>query len=243
MRRPNVVAPRSGARYSLNMFSTPAGSSSKRDRTRAVIVETALRSFRERGYDATTIRHIAAEAGVSVGTTNYHFASKNELVQEFYLQVQHAHRAAAEPELARTRDLRERLAVVFHTGIDQLAPTHEHAPEFLTAAVSPRSSINPLSPESNASLAVVEELFRRAVDGADHKLPNDIADALPGALVLTHLLLAMYWVYDDSPDQAKTRRLLDKGLGLLALALPLARLPLLRRPLRELLELIAEARS
>lgn len=225
------------------MFSSPAPSSSKRDRTRAVIVETALRSFRERGYDATTIRHIAAEAGVSVGTTNYHFASKNELVQEFYLEVQHAHRAAAEPELARTRDLRERLAVVFHTGLDQLSPTHEHAPEFLTAAVSPRSSINPLSPESNASLAVVEELFRTAVDGADHKLPDDIAGALPGALVLTHLLLAMYWVYDDSPCQAKTRRLLDKGLGLLAMALPLARLPLLRRPLRELLELIAEARS
>lgn len=225
------------------MFSNARLDGSKRDRTRAVIVETALRSFRERGYDATTIRHIAAEAGVSVGTTHYHFASKNELVQEFYLEVQHAHRDAAAPRLARTRDLGERLAAVFHTGLDQLTPTHEHAPEFLTAAVSPRSSINPLSPESNAALAIVEELFREAVTGADHKLPADIAAALPSALVLAHLLLAMYWVYDDSPGQVRTRRLLDKGLGLLALALPLARLPLLRRPLRELLDLIAEARA
>lgn len=225
------------------MFSQPEPAGSKRDRTRALIVETALRSFRERGYDATTIRHIAAEAGVSVGTTNYHFASKNELVQEFYLRVQQDHEAAALPRLEQTRDLRERLAIVFHTGLDQLAPTHEHAPEFLTAAVSPRSSINPLSPESDASLAIVEGLFRAAVEGSDHRLPADIAGALPGALVLTHLLLAMYWVYDETADQAKTRRLLDRGLGLLGMALPLARLPMLRRPLRELLDLIAEARS
>lgn len=225
------------------MFSQPEPAGSKRDRTRALIVETALHSFRERGYDATTIRHIAAEAGVSVGTTNYHFASKNELVQEFYLRVQQDHEAAALPRLEQTRDLRERLAIVFHTGLDQLAPTHEHAPEFLTAAVSPRSSINPLSPESDASLAIVEGLFRTAVEGSDHRLPADIAGALPGALVLTHLLLAMYWVYDETADQAKTRRLLDRGLGLLGMALPLARLPMLRRPLRELLDLIAEARS
>ncbi len=225
------------------MFSKPTASVSKRDRTRALLVETALRSFRERGYDATTIRHIAAEAGVSVGTTNYHFASKNELVQEFYLDVQQSHRAAAGPRLAATRDLLDRLSIVFHTGLDQLAPTHEHAPEFLTAAVSPRSSINPLGPESTASLAIVEELFREAIRGSDHRLPADIADALPGALVLAHLLLAMYWVYDDSPDQAATRRLLDKGLGLLGMALPLTRLPMLRRPLRELLDLVAEARS
>lgn len=245
MRAPLAVASTTHAVYSLNMFSAPdpSPSPSKRDRTRAVIVETALRSFRERGYDATTIRLIAAEAGVSVGTTNYHFASKNELVQEFYLEVQLGHQAAARSRLDGIRDLRERLSIVFHTGLDQLAPTHEHAPEFLTAAVSPRSAINPLSPESDASLAIVEGLFREAVTGSDHKLPADIADALPGTLVLAHLLLAMYWVYDDSPGQEKTRRLLDKALGLLAMALPLARLPLLRRPLRELLDLIAEARS
>jgi len=35
--------------------------------TRRAIVETALRLFRERGYDKTTMRAIAAEAGVSVG--------------------------------------------------------------------------------------------------------------------------------------------------------------------------------
>jgi len=218
-------------------------SGTKSDRTRAMIRDIALRSFRERGYEGTTIRLIAAEAGVSVGTTNYHFASKNHLVQELYLDVQHRHRASAAPQLTDATDLIERLRIVYRTGLDQLAPYHAHAPEFLSAAVSPRSAINPLSPESAPALAVVDALFQQAIDGADHRLPEELAESLPSALVLGHLLLALFWVYDASPDQARTRRLLDRGLALLKLALPLARVPVLRAPLRELLALVAEVRA
>lgn len=224
------------------MFSSviPA---SKSERTRAVIRDVALRSFRERGYDATTIRLIAQEAGVSVGTTNYHFASKNHLVQELYLDVQERHRDAAEPQLATSTDLIQRLGTVYRTGLAQLAPYHGHAPEFLSAAVSPRSPINPLSPESAPALEIVEGLFREAVDGSSHKLPADLAGALPQAFVLGHLLLALFWVYDRSPGQRRTQTLLDGGLKLLKSALPLARVPVLRAPLRELLDLVGEVRA
>src|SRR5690242_21572791 len=120
------------------MFSDAASSSqTKSGRTRELIRGVAMRSFRERGYEATSIRRIAEEAGVSVGTTNYQFGSKNQLVQELYLEVQRSHRTAAEPLLARTDDLIERLTIVYTTGLDQLTPYHAHAPEFLSAAVSP----------------------------------------------------------------------------------------------------------
>jgi AcrR family transcriptional regulator len=39
----------------------------KSDNTRAKITETAIASFRERGYNQTTIRLIAEEANISVG--------------------------------------------------------------------------------------------------------------------------------------------------------------------------------
>lgn len=217
---------------------------SKSDRTRAMIRDAALQSFRERGFDATTIRQIAQQTGVSVGTTNYHFASKNELVQELYLEVQHAHRDAALPLLAGADDLIARLGIVYRTGLDQLEPFHDHAPEFLSAAVSPRSPVNPLSPESAPALEIVEALFRDAVDGATRgNVPDDLREALPQALAVGHLLLALFWVYDSSPGRRRTRALLDRGLALLRLALPLARLPLLRKPLRELLDLVAEVRA
>ena len=226
------------------MFSSrvPAPSS-KSDRTRALLREIALRSFREDGYDATTIRRIAQEAGVSVGTTHYHFASKNQLVQELYLDVQQRHRAALSPVLDESDDLIERLRAVYRTGLEELTPYHPHAGEFVSAALAPKSDINPLSAESTAARDITEELFERAVAGAKHSLPDDIARGLPSALFLGHLLLALYWVYDSSPGQAKTRRLLDRGLGLLKLALPLARLPLVRKPITELIDMIGEVRA
>lgn len=230
--------------FSSDRSSTPpVAPSTKSERTRAQLRDIALRSFRERGYDATTIRQIAQEAGVSVGTTNYHFASKNHLVQELYVEVQERHRAAALPALSGERDLIARLKTVYGTALDQLTPYHEHAGEFVSAALSPRSEINPLSEESAEARNLTRALFAEAVEGADHKLPHAIASALPTALFLGHLLLALSWVYDRSPDQIRTRRLLDRGLSLLQLALPLARLPLVRKPISEFLELLADVRT
>lgn len=216
----------------------------KSERTRAAIREVALRSFRERGYDATTVRLIAHEAGISVGTTNYHFASKNDLVQELYLDVQLAHRDAVSPLLATTDDLVDRLALVFRTGLAELEPYHRFAPEFLSAAMSPRSSVNPLSEESTPSRDIVVGVFRDAMTGAKKKsLPAEFEDGLPSALMIAHLLLALFWVYDRSPGQRRTQRLLDGGLRLLRLSLPLLRVRVLRGPLRELLDLVAEVRA
>lgn len=226
------------------MFSDLIETMPRGDRTRARIREAALRSFRQRGFDATTIRLIAEEAGVSVGTTNYHFASKNQLVQELYLDVQTAHRAAAAPLLADEPDLIARLEIVYRAGLDQLTPYHPHAAEFLSAAVSPRSPINPLSEDSAESLAIVESLFADAVRGATRStVPAEFRDSLPAALTLAHLLLALFWVYDTSPGQARTNKLVTRGLKLLRVALPLARVPVLRAPLRELVTLIAEVRA
>lgn len=215
----------------------------KSERTRALIRDVALTSFRQRGYDQTTIRLIAQEAGVSVGTTNYHFASKNDLVQELYLDVQEAHRAAAVPLLETSDDLVERLGIVFRTGLAQLGPYHPFAPEFLSAAVSPRSSLNPLSADSTESRDIVVGLFRDAVAGARDSLPKEFDADLPSALMLAHLLLALFWVYDSSAGQQRTERLLERGLRLLKLSLPLVRSRVLRRPLRELLDLVAEVRA
>lgn len=226
------------------MNTVVAESPTKSERTRALVREVALRSFRERGYDATTIRLIAQEAGVSVGTTNYHFASKNDLVQELYLDVQLAHRDAVTPLLASTDDLVDRLALVFRTGLDELEPYHRFAPEFLSAAMSPRSTVNPLSEQSTPSRDIVVGLFAEAVQGARRKsVPAEFEDALPSTLMIAHLLLALFWVYDHSPGRRRTQRLLDGGLRVLRLSLPLLRVRVLRAPLRELLDLVAEVRA
>ena len=65
------------------------------DDTKALVRATALRLFRERGYAATTMRAIAQEAGVATGNAYYHFASKDHLVQELYLDVTREQATAA----------------------------------------------------------------------------------------------------------------------------------------------------
>src|SRR5947208_15900135 len=94
----------------------------KSEQTRELIARTALRLFRERGYEATTMRAIAAEAGVSVGNAYYYFSSKEELIQLYYEHSQQDHTEACEELLAREREFRARLLGVVRARIDTLQP-------------------------------------------------------------------------------------------------------------------------
>ena len=51
----------------------------QRAQTRRRIVEAAVGSFAELGFDASSTREIAVRAGVTQGLLTYHFASKDEL--------------------------------------------------------------------------------------------------------------------------------------------------------------------
>lgn len=215
----------------------------KSEQTRQTITDTALRSFAERGYEATTIRLIAAEAGISVGNAYYYFPTKNHMVHELYVRVQREHRALAEPLLAERTDLAQRLEAVLLTGLDAIGPYHETAPGFLAAAIGPSSAVNPLSEDSGEARDIVLALFTELVEGSSTSIPAFLRERLPELLWFAYLGLAMFWVYDHSPGQAKSRRLVMRATALFGTLLPLTRLPFLRGPLTEALDIIAEARA
>ena len=50
------------------------------EQSRTNILETALRLFRERGFDETTMRDIASACGLSLGAAYHYFPSKEALV-------------------------------------------------------------------------------------------------------------------------------------------------------------------
>jgi AcrR family transcriptional regulator len=51
--------------------------------TRERILKTAARLFAERGYEATSIRTLAAKARVNQAAINYHFKAKDGLYREY----------------------------------------------------------------------------------------------------------------------------------------------------------------
>ena len=77
--------------------------------TRQHILDTAIKLFEQRGYAGTTMRAIATEAGVAPSNAYYWFASKDQLVQEFYRRIQVAHRERSAEVLAGGGSLTERL--------------------------------------------------------------------------------------------------------------------------------------
>src|SRR6266496_3513470 len=50
--------------------------------TKQKILDTAERLFGAKGYDATSLRQIIAEAGVNLAAIHYHFGSKEDLLDE-----------------------------------------------------------------------------------------------------------------------------------------------------------------
>ena len=57
------------------------------DARRDSLVEAALRSLAAHGHDGASVRRIAAEAGVSVGLINHHYASVDQLIAAAYEKV------------------------------------------------------------------------------------------------------------------------------------------------------------
>ncbi len=55
--------------------------------TKELILVTALRLFNERGTDVITVRHIAAEMGISHGNLCYHFSNTDTIVSRLYDQL------------------------------------------------------------------------------------------------------------------------------------------------------------
>lgn len=188
-------------------------------------MDTALRLFRERGYQATTMRLIATEAGVSPGNAYYYFDGKDELVQELYVRIQHEHREAAMPRLCPGAGLADNLRTVFDTGLDTMAPYHGFGATMLQVALSTSAAVSPFSAASRQARDAAVGLLAEAA-GMSRGVPGGaLGERLPRLLWLAYLGITLHWVCDNSPEQRRTRDLVAGAAPLIARAASLARLP------------------
>lgn len=96
--------------------------------TRERILTAATGMFASGGYDATSLRQIAASAGIDIATLKYHFQDKQTLFAEVYAAGHHAFLAALMPCVeqleatetsADVRDAATDLFVRMHDFVDE----------------------------------------------------------------------------------------------------------------------------
>ena len=212
----------------------------KGERTRAHILDTALRMFRERGYAGTTMRAIAQDAEVSLGSAYYYFESKEHLIQAFYERSHLEHMAACTDVLETEGDLRLRLVGVMRAKLGTSMPYHRFSGNLFKTAADPRSPLNPFSEESTPLRRESTELFAQVVKGSNIKVPDDLAAYLPQLLWLFQMGIILYWIHDTSPGCDKSYRLMERSVDLVVRLIRLASNPLMRPVTRMTLKLLAE---
>jgi AcrR family transcriptional regulator len=210
-------------------------------RAREQIFESALALFREKGYDSTTMREVAAGAGVAVGATYYYFKSKEEIVHEYYVRLEaeateHAHslRGEAKPFKVRVKE-----AIEFKLG--QLAPDRSLAKVLARIAADPDNQLSPFSYETRDIRHRTISMLGSLCEESDVQCGKDLRPLLPRLVWLLYMGAIFFWVQDRSPNQRNTHKLVELVTGLLDKVLWLSSLPLtgsINRLVSEVIETI-----
>lgn len=209
------------------------------EETRRQILETALTLFRERGFEETTIRDIAAGAGLSLGAAYYYFKSKEAIVGAYYDYVQQEHQARAQAEFDKGGDLRQRLLAAFHTKIDIMQEDRRLLRALFRYGGEPGHALSWFGPATVDQRRCSIDVFAQAVAG--ERLPDDVREAAPTLLWTLHMGVLLYFLYDDSPQQRRTRKLIDAAVDFTVSVRRIATSPLLRPMRRRVFNILKEA--
>jgi AcrR family transcriptional regulator len=220
-----------------------AAKKTRGENTKAVILETALRLFRERGFEETTMRLIAREAGVALGNAYYYFRSKDQLVHAFYARLQESQLAACEGVLSTERSLKNRLTGIIRAHLAVAAPYQRLFVSLFKIAADPQSELSPFSPETASVREPCIARFAEVVDGAREKLSPELRAELPYLFWLYHCGIVLFWIYDKSPGCVRTYRLLELSSELIANLLGIASMPIMASVRQGVLRMIASLRS
>lgn len=210
----------------------------KSEETRQKILDAALRMFRELGFEQATMREIAKQAGVATGLAYYYFPKKEDLVMAFYVQVNAEMRPLVHEALATPKKLEAKIRALILVKFRYFAPDRKFLGALSGYSADPAHRLSPFSNETKEIREEGISQFREALAQSEVKVPADLVDALPKVLWMYQMGMVLFWIYDHSKDQRRTKLLMDKSLGIVVLLLKAASLPLMR-PVRKLvLELV-----
>ncbi|MEV6070473.1 TetR/AcrR family transcriptional regulator [Nocardia sp. NPDC052001] len=158
-----------------------AATSREADR-RGDLLERLADAIAENGMEGVSIRDVATRAGVSIGTVQYYFATKSDLLQSVWLYVrEHAARrftASGIADMAPADQLRKLTELL-------LTPAHDHRLSRVWFALAARAAHDPqIAALHREQWQGTEELLNRVLARANPERESESADAAAALLAL-----------------------------------------------------------
>ncbi|MGA3041740.1 MAG: TetR family transcriptional regulator [Bryobacteraceae bacterium] len=205
--------------------------------TRARILDAAMELFRRQGFEETTMREIAAEAGVATGAAYYYFDSKDAIALAFYDQSQQELEPLIEEALAGAKHLKDRLGELLEAKLKYFEPNRRLLGA-LAAHADPEHALSPFSARTREIRERDMRSFARALDSSGVRITRDLEPHLPRILWMYQMGLILFWIYDRSAAQQRTRTLIRKSAAIVERLVKLAGFPLMRPVRRMVVDLM-----
>jgi AcrR family transcriptional regulator len=158
----------------------------------------------ERGYETTTLREVAARAGVSPGLLYRYFPSKRAVILALYdeLSAEYVRQSAA----MSPGPWRERFLFALKTSLRVLEPHRTTLRALIPVLVGdPEEGL--FAEGTRFSRLRVQGTFEAAIVGARDAPRRPLGAALGRVLYLAHLAILLFWLLDRSSGQGATASL------------------------------------
>jgi AcrR family transcriptional regulator len=190
-------------------------SKEKREEIRRSLVAAAVELFTEKGVGETSMREIAARAGVAPGTVYKYFPSRERLFYAYFELKQDDAQAA----LLRIAEFdqftfKEKLQAYLESLLDEYVAEREFVAIAVRGLVdSPLQSISALQPVKRKVTDLVEDFFKDAA--AKGEISEGLYDGFLVNLLWDYTtVVLLHWLKDDSECYSKTSEFIDLSLDL-----------------------------
>ena len=197
--------------------------------TRQRVFDTALALFRTKGFEATTMRDVATGAGLSLGAAYHYFDSKDAIVAAYYDDVQQLHAERVRGAMSHLPKLADRLKYALNAKLDIVGGDRGLLGALLRYTGEPSHPLSFLGRGTREIQLRSMAVFADAI--GDEPMPDDVRGISPLLLWAMHMGVLLYFLYDESPEQRRTRQLIDRAVDLFVGSLRIAKLAPLR-PIR-----------
>ncbi len=183
----------------------------EKNATRQRIIDAAQSLFVTRGFDATTTRDIAREAGIATGTLFNYFPTKEDIVGQLATESLGKAWAAFERQGLES-SLEEELFALIAAELRQLKPLRKFFAPLLETMLCPLVS----APRDGVDNAMRVEHLEIVVGIARKHGFADISPVMLQVYWTLYTGVLAFWAADKSPKQEETLALLDQSLNMFA---------------------------